>query len=953
MATKRIQLRGISRTPSDRLTNDGGCAESLNVQLDNTEVAPSFAPEEVTTKLGAPDNAEFYFAFIHKGGAYENLIYASEQELGYFKDGQPKKIQNLEEGDVIEDASGVGNSVIVKGKLTTYYLLYKEGEYISLGPQVPFPILEINTKTTTTFNVSLPIGAVSIWPMSQFGSQAVFNNPTTDALKERRKTLSDQLRQQYKNNIDTFLSDGSFTTMRFVRYAVELFDGTLISSIPFMVGMFPTLQSEEVIYPQSYEDAEYTQTNALIGEEYSIEMKMPNKDVFKGWEHIVSKVNIYVSPPIIPSQDEEQVKAASWNKYETQIPEGLITTTRAALNVGSLFKDKEEIMFYAAQCKQVKSIPIFEEDTFRAEKHTKEYDELCEGIELVGSDEYSYTSLSEKDSIKDDDIQHYPTLGERYSSYNSRLLAVSPVESLSYIYNTLPEAAQNKEKYLVQFHLLTDSGEKVVEKNVVGKRKYFFFPDLRCHSVDVFFDKEGQTKKLSYEMKTFAYMEGSYYLDDGFLESGATSIEEDYHKAEDATPAQAQIYDSKSNYLYMSESQNLFTFPDATKYQFQSKVVGVAVATTALSQGQFGQFPLYVFTEDGIWAMETGADGSFVTKKPLSREVCINPDSITAIDNAVVFVTAQGVMLLQGSQVVNISPYMNGRHYDIENAAKSIVEGQPSFAPLLSALTDNTHFMAYVKEASIAYDYAGQRLIFIKKGEGYQYIYKLDTQTWHKSSYGVNLIAPINSYPECLIQSGGESEITKTIWRVVEIPAWDPTYNIEYFKQIVRQVFPDLTDEQLYDFFDLQKELDMTGVDEEKLNALQFNLEDNYDVITEITKVSVPVVLGKIYDLSTILDAQESKKPMQGVIATRPLDLDEPDVFKTITDVRIRGQFRKGAVKFILLGSNDGVTFSAISTLRGKAWKLFRIIILADLQPTERISWIDVQYETRFTNRLR
>lgn len=953
MATKRIQLRGISRTPSDRLTNDGGCAESLNVQLDNTEVAPSFAPEEVTTKLGAPENAEFYFSFIHKGGAYENLIYASEQELGYFKDGQPKKIQNLEEGDVIEDASGVGNSVIVKGKLTTYYLLYKEGEYISLGPQVPFPILEINTKTTTTFNVSLPIGAVSIWPMSQFGSQAVFNNPTTDALKERRKTLSDQLRQQYKNNIDTFLSDGSFTTMRFVRYAVELFDGTLISSIPFMVGMFPTLRSEEVIYPQSYEDAEYTQTNALIGEEYSIEMKMPNKDVFKGWEHIVSKVNIYVSPPIIPSQDEEQVKAASWNKYETQIPEGLITTTRAALNVGSLFKDKEEIMFYAAQCKQVKSIPIFEEDTFRAEKHTKEYDELCEGIELVGSDEYSYTSLSEKEGIKDDDIQHYPTLGERYSSYNSRLLAISPVESLSYIYNTLPEASTDKEKYLVQFHLLTDSGEKVVEKNVVGERKYFFFPDLRCHSVDVFFDKEGQTKKLSYEMKTFAYMEGSYYLDDGFLESGATSIEEDYHKAEDATPAQAQIYDSKSNYLYMSESQNLFTFPDATKYQFQSKVVGVAVATTALSQGQFGQFPLYVFTEDGIWAMETGADGTFVTKKPLSREVCINPDSITAIDNAVVFVTAQGVMLLQGSQVVNISPYMNGRHYDIENAAKSIVEGQPSFAPLLSALTDNTHFMAYVKEASVAYDYAGQRLIFIKKGEGYQYIYKLDTQTWHKSSYGVNLIAPINSYPECLIQSGGESEITKTIWRVVEIPAWDPTYNIEYFKQIVRQVFPDLTDEQLYDFFDLQKELDMTGVDEEKLNALQFNLEDNYDVITEITKVSVPVVLGKIYDLSTILDAQESKKPMQGVIATRPLDLDEPDVFKTITDVRIRGQFRKGAVKFILLGSNDGVTFSAISTLRGKAWKLFRIIILADLQPTERISWIDVQYETRFTNRLR
>ena len=76
-------------------------------------------------------------------------------------------------------------------------------------------------------------------------------------------------------------------------------------------------------------------------------------------------------------------------------------------------------------------------------------------------------------------------------------------------------------------------------------------------------------------------------------------------------------------------------------------------------------------------------------------------------------------------------------------------------------------------------------------------------------------------------------------------------------------------------------------------------------------------------------------------------------MLKTIIDVRVRGQFPKGAVKFILLGSNDGVNFSTISTLRGKSWKLFRMIILADLDPTDRISWVDVQYETRFTNKLR
>lgn len=39
--------------------------------------------------------------------------------------------------------------------------------------------------------------------------------------------------------------------------------------------------------------------------------------------------------------------------------------------------------------------------------------------------------------------------------------------------------------------------------------------------------------------------------------------------------------------------------------------------------------------------------------------------------------------------------------------------------------------------------------------------------------------------------------------------------------------------------------------------------------------------------------------------------------------------------------------------VRGKSWKLFRVIVLSSLTPTERLSWIDIDYETRFTNKLR
>jgi hypothetical protein len=404
-----------------------------------------------------------------------------------------------------------------------------------------------------------------------------------------------------------------------------------------------------------------------------------------------------------------------------------------------------------------------------------------------------------------------------------------------------------------------------------------------------------------------------------------------------------------TNKVYLSEIENPYLFPVARRYTFQSEVLGVAIATTTLSQGQFGQFPLYVFTEDGIWAMETAADGSFVTSKPLSRDVCINPDSITSIDNAVMFVTEKGVMLLQGSQVVNLSPNMNGRHYTIEGTAQAIIEGQEFFKDFIPVLTDSTHFMAYVREATIAYDYPGQRLVFIKKDEKYQYVYKLDTQTWHKVAYDINLLAPINSYPECMAQGAIEKETIRTFWKVVEYQSQEEA---DYLAERIRVILPDITDMEVQSFLDFDHAIEVTHLNEEDREWL-YNEMDYYHVATEFEERKEQESFTRIYDLSTILDAADSRIPTRGVIATRPFDLGAPDVLKTITDIKIRGPYAKGGVRFMLLGSMDGVNFYVIGTKRGKAWKLFRLIILANIEPTERISWVDVIYEEKFTNRLR
>jgi hypothetical protein len=328
--------------------------------------------------------------------------------------------------------------------------------------------------------------------------------------------------------------------------------------------------------------------------------------------------------------------------------------------------------------------------------------------------------------------------------------------------------------------------------------------------------------------------------------------------------------------------------------------------------------------------------------------VCVNPDSITSIDNAVIFVTDKGVMLLQGSQVVNISPNMNGRHYTIENTARTVIEGQEFFKDFIPVLTDSTHFMAYVREATIAYDYPGQRLVFIKKDEKYQYVYKLDTQTWHKVAYGIDLLAPVNSYPECLVQGYGTG-IKKVLYASVYIQ-YDERY-VTDITTALRRALPNLTEREVEYYLEGDGYIDVTCLNDDDYEFVYVELDEVWQTAPKLSEIQIPGT--RIYDLSTILDAADSRIPTRGVIATRPFDLGAPDVLKTITDIKIRGPYAKGGVRFMLLGSMDGVNFYVIGTKGGKAWKLFRLIILANIEPTERISWVDVIYEEKFTNRLR
>lgn len=451
-----------------------------------------------------------------------------------------------------------------------------------------------------------------------------------------------------------------------------------------------------------------------------------------------------------------------------------------------------------------------------------------------------------------------------------------------------------------------------------------------------------------------------------FLDPGLNLL--DYVK--EGTDADPQIeentLESLPNYFAQSESSNPFYFPPSGLQSFSSAIMGIATTTKALSQGQFGQYPLYVFTKDGIWALETNTDGSFATKKPLSRDVALSEDCITPIEQAIIFTTDQGVMFLSGSDIKNISPFMLGKHYSIDDECAALIDKSVAFSGIIER--DATPFMEFMRNAKCAYDYTGQRLIFINDHWSYKYIYKINTNTWHKmheatedywSTVFVDKILESSAIPAVPTSTSSDTERA----------------NYRSFIEAIRTQLPNIADapafhralvemkngERSLVLYRYCRNSEVDGYKDE-LNDFEFNSLQIFQAESEMycdgTLVlnSYPdchIALGaKVFNYSATLET-DGAVPLKGIIVTRPFDLEETDVRKVLKHIRIRGYFNRTNVQYILQASMDGINWGRVTSLRSASYKLFRMIILCDLEKDERISWVDVDYETRFNNKLR
>lgn len=296
---------------------------------------------------------------------------------------------------------------------------------------------------------------------------------------------------------------------------------------------------------------------------------------------------------------------------------------------------------------------------------------------------------------------------------------------------------------VLQVVLSTDHGELVVTSPEFTFRGtagvplsgWYTYPDSRAKTLRVYSktSEDGASfPPLSYTIREFPMLSSAIHN----VSYAQVSLSGDDSKVGTALnpPPAAMASLQDVNRVQASALNNPFVFPAVNSYRVgSSEVLGLQTINNAISEGQFGEYPMIAFTKSGVWAMNIAEGERLISNiVPLANEVCTNPDSITAVRKGIAFVTAEGLKIISGSKTVNISEIVRG------NPATKLKQGTVMQKILDSAgyshLVSDVDFDRYIQGAKIGYDDYYEELIISNPAKHYSYLFNLETNTWYCAS---------------------------------------------------------------------------------------------------------------------------------------------------------------------------------------------------------------------------
>lgn len=389
---------------------------------------------------------------------------------------------------------------------------------------------------------------------------------------------------------------------------------------------------------------------------------------------------------------------------------------------------------------------------------------VTERTELRVKEDYLQSLVARE--VMSDDYDSHDILCARYSfNYNARVNicgikkrlfnGFSTTSMIQYCDGHTPFTDKDSERQF-QFNVaatrawvhINRNGKEFVLPCPMGEMSEFdntyflYYPNTDAYKITVdTMGYGGWGKRYEFPLEKHNFLNGAFFFSD--FETMDKYV---VKRREELTSTDEAI--ELPNKIYTSEVNNPFFFPlSGINTIGTGEIKGICSAVKALSEGQFGQFPLYAFTDEGVWALEVSNTGTYIARQPITRDICIDAKSLTQIDSAVLFATERGIMLLQGSQAICISDVLNGDNI-VPLTALPKIDKILSHIGLEEGTLKILPFMEFVKDCRMIYNYEHQRIIVYNKNCKYAYVWSLKSKMWGMMQS--NIADNVNSYPDAL-----------------------------------------------------------------------------------------------------------------------------------------------------------------------------------------------------------
>lgn len=765
MATRQeVILKGLTHSPSDYDCQDGELATCLNLINEDGALHPIHQPIIVESSKNITIHQYSSIELVHKVTHNQAIhshyiIRSSEPEdrerWGWIEQDSANDTPTeflLGDDFHVNSVCAIGNVLCFVGIKTTKYAIWKNGSYLVFGKED----LQFGVEIANTYHQDLTLkveagdnfydyfivesGNLNLYyNTSAIGTRKMF----TDLDAIANKKLAELGTEYLKRNV-------------FGVAALRLYDGTYINiSNPFVL---PSAESNAVsrkinIYKEPVKpDAPNgkTITSGVGINKYTIEIREVGN--LQQYEDIVQGVDIFLT------------NGESFYQIDKSYPLGsedyqyLFLDDMGARDVHDTIGN---MPFYHSIF-----IPLSE---FEHPQVVKRPTQTEENISLA-------------------DLNRIAFGGTTAITYNNRLHIAGIRKNIDSSLVRQPYGYKNEEYLTAIYEIPTSNGTYYLNGSIGNWQDIIAVPISDVKEMVVYVNYTSGARKKRFTLYSPSNFGLSFFvqtltggIDDIMGGNWYDITESDWNAIKQKADSFA-VSNSDDSYqpslIRVSEAENPLVFPAANSVQVGSSIISALAANTRpISEGQFGDAPLYAFTDEGVWVLMLGEEGTYIARQPANRDVCSNPKGILQIDDAVLFPTERGIMMQRGRESECITDVLDGFPFDF-NLIYSHSEKDTYYPLSILELQDfedsevaYVRFRKYMKNANMIYDYYDSRIIVFNPSYSYAYVYSLKSNLWGTM---VNVFAKrVNSYPE--------SYAINNAGKIVNVYVEEPSDNIPFF----------------------------------------------------------------------------------------------------------------------------------------------------------------------------